>query len=153
MHTYNQNQVEVLISDNSYYGKKRKFLDQLANEYRNYFVTQGPLHGADKHLHALQSFNGRYVLQIGDHDIAQRSTDAEILNCIIRYETVDLKSIFGPFEQHLKNGKSRNFKLPNLASELLENRVISIRVAIPYGNLGFQMICDRDQYLNAYKFF
>lgn len=148
----NQNQVEVLISDNSYCDEKRKFLNQLSNEYSNYFVTQGPLNGADNHLHALKSCNGKYVLQIGDDDIVHCSVVAEILNCIKRYDTINLKGIFGPFEQHLENGKSRSFELPNLASELLENRVKSICAAIPYGNPGFQMIWDRDQYLNAYQF-
>jgi hypothetical protein len=92
------------------------------------------------------------VLQVGDDDIVHCSKVAEILNCIKRYDAISLKGIFGPFEQHSENSKSRSFELPNLASELLENRVKSICAAIPYGNPGFQMIWDRDQYLNAYKF-
>jgi hypothetical protein len=51
----NQNQVEVLISENSYCDEKRKSLSQLTNEYSNYFVTQGPPKAFDNNFHALKS--------------------------------------------------------------------------------------------------
>lgn len=132
--------------------KKRKFLDQLDNSNSNYFVTKGPSDGFDNHCHALRPCTGRYVLQVGDDDLVHTSVVPEILSCIKRDDVIGLKGIFGPFKQHLENGQVRTFELPKLSSELLENRVKSLCAAIPFGNPGFQMIWDREQYTRAYNF-
>jgi hypothetical protein len=136
--------IEVLISDNSGNREKRAFLASF--ESQNFRVVDGPEVG--NFLHALRQTQGRYVMAMGDDDTLLAATIPAFMADL--QGNSDFIGASGRVGRELASSYDFHH-MTGVDSAGYDDRVSAVVATIPIGNPLFHTIAKRDVMLEAFE--